>query len=92
MGNLLPEVYETKGKIERFAKIKNKKLVDFHQYEDGKLCLIRSDEYEKWYPHGLELHRLMDNIVTHLYWVSYFYRYDKEPWPSQPHGGAYFPI
>lgn len=92
LGNFLPAVYETGGKIKHIAKVKGKQLEDLHQYSDGRLCLIRSDEFFKWYPCGFDLRRLMENVITHLYWVSYFSLYGKEPWPSQPHGGNYLKL
>lgn len=91
-GILLPAVYETGGKIKHLAKVKGKKIEDLHQYSDGKLCLIRPDEFWKFYPYGFDIKRLMENIVSHLYWVSYISRFDEEPWPAQPHGGNYITL
>lgn len=83
---MLPEVYELSGKILRTSKIMSKSIRDLHQYEDGRLCLIRWDKLDYWYKNGFNIRDFMKHIQTHLYWTSYVDRYGVEPWPAERHG------
>lgn len=82
----LPLVYETGGKIRKIAKMQEKPLEDLHQYQDNHLCLIRWDKMKDWYKNGFDFETFMRHLETHFYWISYVYRYNKEPWPADPHG------
>lgn len=83
---MLPEVYELSGKILRTSKIMGKSIRDLHQYEDGRLCLIRWDKLADWYVNGFNVQDFMRHIETHLYWTSYVDRYGEEPWSAEKHG------
>lgn len=82
----LPRVYEIGARIKKIAKIQNKKLLDLHQYPNNQLCLIHPSKVHSWYKNGVDLRSFMDNLTTHLYWISYVDRYNKEPWPGEKHG------
>lgn len=83
---LLPEVYELSGKILRTSKIMGISVRDLHQYEDGRLCLIRWDKLDDWYKNGFNIQDFMRHIESHLYWTSYVDRYGVEPWSAEKHG------
>lgn len=82
----LPLVYEVGEKIHKIANMQNKPLNDLHQYEDNHLCLIRWDKMKDWYKNGFDFKTFMYHLETHFYWLSYVYRYNKEPWPADQHG------
>lgn len=82
----LPLVYETGCKIKRIAKIHNLPLDNFHQYQNGELCLIRPDKIDKWYKNGFDLKTFFKHLKTYFYWVCYKDRYGKEPWKGEKHG------
>lgn len=82
----LPLVYETGGKIRKTAQMQAKPLEDLHQYQDNHLCLIRWDKMKDLYKDGFDFITFMSHLETHFYWLSYVYRYNKEPWPADPHG------
>lgn len=83
---LLPKVIEMKGKIKRMAQLHKSDLADFHQYNDGALCLARPDKIKEWYKDGFSFEKFMQHLETHFYWVCYKDRYDKEPWQAEKHG------
>jgi len=85
-GGILPNVYETKGKIEKMAKIIGKPLYDFHVNSDRTLCMIRNDKVTSMYENGFDLILFISHLTTHLYWVSYYGIYGKEPWKAEEHG------
>ena len=82
----LPLVYETGGKIRKTASMQGKPLEDLHQYQDNHLCLIRWDKMKDFYKDGFNFNTFMSHLETHFYWLSYVYRYNKEPWSADPHG------
>lgn len=82
----LPIVYNTDNRIIKAAKRKHKPCEDFHISKDGKLCMILSCKVRLFYPNGFNLQDFMSHLCNHLYWVSYFELYDKEPWPGEKHG------
>lgn len=86
---ILPKVYETKGKIARMAKIIGKPIGDFHVNSDGTLCMIREDKVYSIYKNGFDLNLFINHLMTHLYWVSYYGIYGKEPWKGEEHGYGY---
>ena len=49
------------------------------------ICIIPPKEQIR-YPNGFDLKEFMKHIQEHLYWISYFERYDKPPWKAQAHG------
>lgn len=84
--SILPKVRETKGKILNIAKRKNISFADVHlNNEKGELCLIFPIKEKEFYPNGFELTRFINHIETHLYWVTFFDRYNKKPWKDEPH-------
>lgn len=87
--SLLPVVKEVGGKIQRYATIAHIRQDQLHQYEDGRMCMVRPDKVEQWYVDGFDFKTLMHHIETHLYWVTHTALYGKEPWPGEPHGGEY---
>jgi hypothetical protein len=85
-GNQFPTVYEINGKIERMATALNLPESDLHVNMDHTLCLIRPDKIMSHYHKGLNIKDFLKHLETHLYWVSYFYRYGKAPWQAEKHG------
>ena len=85
-GSILPKVRETKGKILSMAKRKMKSKADFHlNSENGDLCLIFPIKEREHYPNGFEFERFLNHLETHLYWVTYYDRYNEKPWKDEPH-------
>lgn len=85
--SILPEVRETKGKIIKIAKRKKVEPTELHlNNTEGELCLIIPPKEKNRYPNGFDLKKFMRHIEEHLYWVSYYDRYDKPPWKGQAHG------
>lgn len=85
-GSILPKVRETKGKILSMAKRKMKSKADFHLNSDnGDLCLIFPIKEKEHYPNGFEFERFLNHIETHLYWITYYDRYNEKPWQDEPH-------
>lgn len=83
----LPRVREAGGKILKMAKRKNQSTDDFHlNNANGELCLIIPVKEKQRYPNGFNLKEFLKHIEEHLYWVSYFDRYEKKPWKDQAHG------
>lgn len=86
----LPHVYNTDKRLFNAARRKKKPLGDFHVNPDDSLCLIAPFKIGMFYPSGFDIKKFMDHLCNHLYWVSYYERYDKEPWISEKHGGDAF--
>ncbi|PKQ67575.1 hypothetical protein BZG01_07525 [Labilibaculum manganireducens] len=85
--SLLPKVRETSGKILKIAKRKKLISADFHVNNiKGELCLIIPAKEKQRYPNGFDLKEFLRHIEEHLYWISYFDRYEKKPWKDQAHG------
>lgn len=83
----LPLVYEVGNKIWKVAKLHNKPINDLHQYDDRHLCLIRPDVFlGLFYHRPFDIQDLCILINSFLYWQSYFYIYNQEPWPGEKHG------
>jgi hypothetical protein len=53
--DIIPDVYEISGKIQKFARLLNKPIIDLHCYSDGRLCMIRPDKEKSWYPKGFNI-------------------------------------
>ncbi|RLD60186.1 MAG: hypothetical protein DRJ01_10085 [Bacteroidetes bacterium] len=84
--SILPKVRETKGKILSIAKRKKISRAEVHlNNEEGEMCLIFPVKETEFYPNGFEFKRFMNHIETHLYWVTFYDRYDKKPWKDEPH-------
>ena len=85
--SILPLVRETKGKILRIAKRKKIDPAELHlNNQKGELCLIIPPKEKKRYPNGFNLREFLRHVEEHLYWVSYFDRYEIPPWKEQAHG------
>lgn len=84
--NELPNVYNIDRRIINAAKKKGKPTADFHVDGKGKLCMMFPLKFTKFYPNGFEIESFMAHLNSHLYWVSYFELYDKEPWRGELHG------
>jgi hypothetical protein len=86
-GSILPSVRETQGRILRIAE---RKRIDYHDLHlnniEGEMCLIIPMKEKERYPNGFDLKIYLENLKQHLYWISYYERYDKEPWKGQGHG------
>jgi hypothetical protein len=84
--SILPVVRETKGKIHRIAKRKMMKLEEIHLNNlEGEICLIIPPKEKKRYPNGFDLKEFLSHIEEHLYWISYYDRYERSPWKEQAH-------
>jgi hypothetical protein len=88
-GSILPNVCETDGKIERMSRIMEKPLCDFHVNPNGTFCMIRHDKIFSMYKYGFDLKLFINHLTTHLYWISYYGIYGKEPWVAEKHGFGY---
>ena len=85
--SILPTVLETGGKIHKIVKRKKLKKEDLHlNNEEGELCLIITPKEKIRYPNGFEIIEFMKHIEEHLYWISFYDRYNKPPWKDQGHG------
>lgn len=85
--SILPRVRETGGKILKMAKRKNLSTDDFHlNNTKGELCLIIPAKEKQRYPNGFNLKEYLMHVEEHLYWISYFDRYEEKPWKDQAHG------
>lgn len=83
----LPKVRETGGKILKMAKRKKLSPDDFHlNNKQGELCLIIPAKEKQRYPNGFNLKEYLMHVEEHLYWISYFDRYEEKPWKDQAHG------
>lgn len=86
--NELPDVYNTDNRIINVAKKKGKPIADFHIDGNGKLCMMFPLKFSKFYPNGFEIAPFMTHLSSHLYWVSYYELYNKEPWRGEFHGNV----
>lgn len=85
--SILPKVRETGVKILKMAKRKKLSTDDFHLNNmQGELCLIIPAREKQRYPNGFNLKEFLRHIEEHLYWISYFERYEEKPWKDQAHG------
>lgn len=86
-GSILPTVRETQGRI---LKIAERKEIDYHDLhlntKEGEMCLIIPMKEKERYPDGFDIKIFIEHLRQHLYWISYYERYDKEPWKGQGHG------
>ena len=85
--SILPIVRETKNRILRIANRKRIKHSELHlNNEKGEMCLIIPPKEKMQYPEGFNLKDFIHHIEEHLYWISYYERYEKPPWREQAHG------
>ena len=83
----LPRVKETNGRILAIAEDKGVYFGDVHlNRKNGELCLILPPKIPERYPNGFELEEFMNHIEEHLYWVTYYDRFNKKPWAEYSHG------
>ncbi len=83
----IPKVRETEGRIFEIASKKNKSSSDLHLNSiNGEMCIIIPPKAKERYPNGFDLKILLEHLEEHLYWVSFFEKFDKEPWMSYGHG------
>jgi|WetSurMetagenome_2_1015567.scaffolds.fasta_scaffold53136_2 hypothetical protein len=84
--SILPKVRETKGKILSIAKRKGISKADVHlNNEQGEMCLIFPIKEKEFYPDGFDFKLFLNHLETHLYWVTFYDRYNQKPWKDEPH-------
>lgn len=82
----LPKIYEIKGRILEIAIKKGLSHHDLHLNSvNGEMCLIIAPKIKERYPNGFELKKFLEHTEEHLYWISYFEKYNKKPWKDQGH-------
>jgi len=82
----LPIVRETAGRIIKISEDKNMSIFDLHlNNRQGEMCIIIPPKVKERYPNGFDLKIFLENIEEHLYWISYFEKYDKKPWKDYGH-------
>lgn len=85
LGNL-PKVRETENRILNIALRKKLDYRDLHLINKrGFLCLGIPPEIKERYLKGFELEEYLRHIEEHLFWVSFYERYDKAPWQEHGH-------
>ena len=85
--SILPTVNETEGKILSIARRKRIPESELHlNNTQGELCLIIPPKEKEKYPGGFNLKIFLNHIEEHLYWISFYDRYEKPPWKDQAHG------
>jgi hypothetical protein len=83
----MPIIREINGRILKIAEKKNTFFGNLHlNNKDGEMCMILPPKVKERYPNGFDLETLLEHIEEHLYWVSYFEKYDKKPWKEYGHG------
>lgn len=82
----MPIVRETGNKIIGLAKEKKIRPEEFHLNNlNGEMCMIIPPKIKERYPNGFDLIELINHIQEHLFWVSYFAKYNKAPWKGCGH-------
>ena len=85
-GSCLPIIRETEGKIKKIANRKKIQIEDLHlNSADGEMCIIIPPKEQERYPNGFNIKEYLHHLEEHLYWISYFDRYEKKPWKDQAH-------
>lgn len=83
----IPIVRETANRIIEIANNKNIPPADLHlNNQNGEMCIIIPPKTKERYPNGFDLKILLEHIQEHLYWISYYEKYDKAPWKGYGHG------
>jgi len=82
----VPVVKETNNRIINIAKSKKIFAADLHLNNiNGEMCMILPPKAKERYPNGFDLIKLLEHIEEHLYWVSFFEKYDEKPWKEYGH-------
>lgn len=82
----IPIVKETKGRILKIAERKKLFFGDLHlNNTEGEMCMILPPKIKEKYPTGFDLKILLEHTQEHLYWVSYYERYNEKPWKEYGH-------
>ena len=84
--NEYPVVYNPDSRILKIAKRKNIRNEDLHVYDNNRLCLGLPARFYEYYPNGFDLQTFFKHLSEHLFWVAYYERYNKAPWPAELHG------
>jgi len=85
--NGVPVVREIGNRILDVASRKGIPPEDMHlNSASGEMCIIIPPKAKEKYPNGFDLKILLLHLEEHLYWVSYYEKYDKEPWAAYGHG------
>ncbi len=83
----IPIIREINNRILGIANKKNLFFGDLHlNNKNGEMCIIIPPKIKERYPNGFDLTELLHHIEEHLYWISYFEKYDKKPWKESGHG------
>ena len=53
---------------------------------NGEMCIIIPPKIKERYPNGFDLVELLKHIEEHFYWISFYSKYNKKPWPDCGHG------
>jgi hypothetical protein len=90
-GSCLPTVYEVSGTIQQIANRKKITIQDLHlNSTNGEMCIIIPPKEKERYPNGFDLQKYLYHLEEHLYWITYFDRYEKKPWKDQAHSDIGF--
>lgn len=83
----IPVVREVNGKIIAIANDKKLSIEDLHLNKiNGEMCIIIPPKIKERYPNGFDLEEFLKHIEEHFYWISYYAKYNKKPWPDCGHG------
>jgi len=83
----LPIIRETENKILNIALSKGLPAKDMHLNNvNGEICIIIPPEVKEKYPNGFDLYVLIEHLQEFFYWISYYEKFDKHPWPEYGHG------
>lgn len=83
----LPKVFETKGRILRISRAKGISHHDLHLNDkQGEMCMIIKPKIKERYPNGFVLKEFLHHVEEHLYWISFYEKYNKKPWKEYEHG------
>lgn len=83
----IPQVFEVGNRIRKTALLYNLPLIDLHQYDDNKLCLIRPDVFFRRLTKApFTIQDFCEIVKSVLYWQSFLERYGTEAWPAEEHG------
>ncbi|EKT4499998.1 hypothetical protein [Flavobacterium psychrophilum] len=82
----IPVVREIDNKIIDIALAKKMDVADLHLNNiNGEICIIIPPKIKEKYPNGFDLIEFLKHIEEHFYWISYFEKYNKKPWPDCGH-------
>jgi hypothetical protein len=87
MDSGLPIVKETAKKVLGIAVKKGLHYHELHQNNSsGEMCIIIPPKIKERYPNGFELKEFLHHLEEHLYWISFYEKYNKKPWKEHGHG------